>query len=344
MSLSAVLQRQPNWLVHTESLLLVGLIGWVDYITGWEWSLFVFYALPIVLVVWKGGRRPGFFFALLCAAVWTVAQLDGHPYHTAWGFALAAASRLFYFAVLVVAVGAARAQRELDQREIATLQRSQELEREILSASEREQQRIGRDLHDSLGPHLAAIGYAATFLANELKARAQPETGKAEQICELVGEAVSLTRNLSRGLIPVKMDGSGLAIALEELAATTSRLTGMSVTFYETGDPLVADPNDATHLYRIAQEALNNAAKHGEAKSVTIVLSKSERFLSMVIADDGKGMSADPNRDRGIGLHSMSYRARALGGQIEIKSAPSEGTTVSCEIPLPAARTTATRP
>jgi signal transduction histidine kinase len=247
---------------------------------------------------------------------------------------LAAASRFFYFAVLAVATSASKQQGVLARARIETLERAQELEHEILRTSEREQQRIGRDLHDSLGPHLAAIGYAATFLANELRQREQPEAAKAERIGELVGEAVSLTRNLARGIFPVQMDGSGLAMALKELASTVSSLAGMTVTFCETGDPLVEDPEHGMHLYRIVQEAVNNAAKHGAASNVTIILSKSGQTLRLVIADDGNGMPPALGKPQGMGLPSMKYRARALGGKIDISSSPNEGTTVCCEIPL----------
>lgn len=333
MLLPETLRRQPKWLVLLEALGLVGLVGWFDYAAGWEWSFFAPYALPIVLVVWKTDRRLGFEFAFLCAATWWVAHIESHPYQTGWGFALAVVGWLFYFAVLVVAAAAVKAHRELDRVRIETLERTQELERQILRTSEREQQRIGRDLHDSLGPQFAAIGYAATFLANELRQRDQPEAAKAEQIREMAGDAISLARDLARGIFAVQLDGFGLALALEELASTTSRLTGMSVSFYETGDTQVEDPEDGMHLYRIAQEAVNNAAKHGGARKVTIVLNKSEDSMRLAVADDGKGMAPSPNGARGMGLHSMSYRARALGGELKIDSNPGEGTIVSCEIP-----------
>jgi signal transduction histidine kinase len=333
MFLPETLQRQPQWLVLLEALALVGLIGWFDYATGWEWSFFAPYAVPIVLVVWKTGRRLGFAFASLCAATFWVAHIGSNPYRTDWGFALAVAGWWFYFSVLVVAAAAVKAHRELDRARIATLERTQQLELQVLRTSEREQQRIGRDLHDSLGPHLAAIGYAATFLANELRQRDQPAAAQADQVTKMAGDAVSLARDLARGIFPVQMAGAGLALALEELASTTSRLTGMSVSCYETGDTQVEDPEDAMHLYRIAQEALNNAAKHGGARKVTIILNKSESSLRLAVADDGKGMAPSPDGAHGMGLDSMRYRARALRGELKIDSSPGEGTIVSCEIP-----------
>jgi signal transduction histidine kinase len=160
------LRCQPKWLILLEALVLVGLIGWFDYATGWEWSFFAPYAVPIVLVVWKTSRRVGLAFALFCALTWWGAHIGSNPYRTGWGFAVAVVAWLFYFAVLVVAAAAVKAHQELDRARIQTLERTEELERQILRTSEREQQRIGRDLHDSLSPHLAAIRYAASFLVS----------------------------------------------------------------------------------------------------------------------------------------------------------------------------------
>jgi signal transduction histidine kinase len=327
------LRRQPKWLVLLEALALVGLIGGVDYATDWEWSFFVLYALPIVMVTWKTDRRLGFAFAILCTITSWVAEIGNNLYQTHAGFVLAVVGWLFYFVVPVVAAEAVKAQQELDRARIKALEHTQELERDIIWTSEREQQRIGRDLHDSLGSQLAAIGYAATFLADELRQRQQPEAAEAERIREMVGEAISLSRDLAHGIFPVQMGGVGLSIALEDLARTTSTQRGISVSFHETGDAHVESAEGGMHLYRIAQEAVNNAAKHGGARKITIVLSRSEDSLRLAVADDGKGMAPPPDGTRGMGLHSMRYRARALEGELKIDSDPSEGTIVSCEIP-----------
>ena len=333
MSFRQTLQHQPTWLVLLEALVLVGLIGWVDHVTSSEWSCFMPYAVPIVLVSWKTGRRLGFVFAFLCATTYCAADWQNNPYKTRGGYMLAVACWWFYFSVLVVAVTALKAKRELDRARIETLERTQELERQILQTSEREQQRIGRDLHDSLGPHLAAIRYAATLLANDLRQHGQSEADKAEQISELTGKAGMLVRDLARGIFPVQTDGAGLSAALDELARTTSRLTSLTVSFYENGDITLENPDTGMHLYRIAQEAVNNAVKHGDARKITIALNQSEDSLRLTVADDGKGMGLSPDGTRGMGLDSMRYRARVLGGELKIDSQPGEGTIVSCEVP-----------
>ena len=225
----------------------------------------------------------------------------------------------------------------LDQQEIYASARDithqKLLELQILAAAESEQQRISRDLHDSLGPHLAAIRFAATFLADELRQRDPAAAADADRISGMAGDAVALARDLARGIFPVQLDGLGLALALEELAATTSRQTDMIVSFAESGDTRPTDPANDLHLYRIAQEALGNAAKHSAARHVTLVLHHGEKTLRLTVADDGHGLASSPRDARGMGLDSMRYRARALGGDLTIESLPGEGTIVACEIP-----------
>lgn len=327
-------QGQMQWLVVFSGMLLLASIGWIDYVTGWQWSAFLLYSVPIILVVWKTDWRIGFGFSLLCAATWWLARIESHPYQRDYEVVLAALVRLFYLAVVVVAVELMRRQREHAQARIKDLERTRMLEKNILQASEMEQQRIGRDLHDSLGPHLAAIGYAAGFLADDLRQRDQPEAAQAQQIQALISDAVSLTRDLARGIFPVQMGGSGLSMALEDLANTTVRMTDMSVTFHESGEILVDDPEQGLQIYRIAQEAVHNAVKHGDAKKITLVLSKGDDSLHLVVIDDGKGMVLSENGTRGMGMDSMRYRARMLGGDLKIDSVLGEGTIVSCEVPI----------
>ena len=328
-----ILQRQPRWLLVLEALTLLAVIGLIDYRTGWEWSLFAPYALPIVIATWGIGFRTGIVFSFLCAFTYMASDLGSNPYHTSYGFAIAVISRWFYFMILVVALAALKSRRELDRQRIQSLEQLCELERQILQTSEREQQRIGRDLHDGLGPHLAAIGYAANCLASELQQRNSCEAAQAQEICTLARDAVSNARDLAHGLFPTHLDGLGLSIALAELARNASAQTGLPVSFYGMGEPKVADSETGIHLYRIAQESLSNAVKHSGAAKITIALNMaSSGALRLTVADDGKGMKLPIRGSRGMGLHSMNYRANSLRGKLKIDSKPGEGTIVSCEI------------
>ena len=321
-----------------EATALIGLIGGLDYVTSWEWTLFAPYAIPIVLMTWKMGRRPGFLFAALCAGTYGMVNLGSNPYQTRWGFAMAVVTCCFYFAILVVAVAALKAQQELARERIASLERARELEGQILRSIEREQQRIGRDLHDGLEPQLAAIVYAAKLLADDLRPHYQAETQKAEQICQLARDAVAHARDLARGIFPVQLDGVGFSTALEDLARITSSQTGMKVIFYARGDAQIASQENGMHLYRIAQEAVNNAAKHSGAGKITIALNADDTSLRLTVSDDGKGTLRMPDQSCGMGMHSMAYRANFIGAELKIDSAPGAGMIVSCEIPREASR------
>ena len=340
MTICNSFRRQPKWLVLTEALLLLGVIGWADFVTGWEWSCFAPYAVPIVLATWKVGRKTGFAFATLCATSYCLADWRENPYDNRLAFALAVAGWWFYFTVLVVAVNALKSSRELDRTHIEALERNRALEEKILQGCEYERQRIGRDLHDGLGPHLAATRYAAALLADELRQRGQPEAPKADEISKLMAEAAALARDIAHAISPVQTNGAGLAVALDELAHTTSRLTGLPVSFYETGNYSQENPVTGMHLYRIAQETVNNAVKHADAKKITIALNLAGDSLRLTIADDGKGMNVSAPDAHGMGLDSMRYRARVLGGELKIDSHPGEGTIISCLVPIQTPRPT----
>ena len=334
-----LIRQQPRALVIGEALLLIGLIGWVDLLTGWEWNSFAPLALPIILVTWKVNRRAGFAFTVLCVLTFAAAHYEDHPYQTQSGFLLAVFGRWFYFLVLVVAVAAVKDQRESDRARIATLEHMRQLEGEILGACEREQQRLGRDLHDNLGSHLAGIGYAATFLSNELRAEGAPAAAKAEQIRDLVSEAVTLTRDLAHAIVPVSLEGAGLSVALEDLARSTSGITGKAISFSESGETNIENADNGLHLYRIAQEAVNNAVQHGDASTIRIGLQGKDGSLRLTVDDDGNGLRAGAEEAHGMGIHSMRYRARILGAGFKIDSGVDRGTRVSCEManrPVPA--------
>ncbi len=226
----------------------------------------------------------------------------------------------------------------LDRQEIYAIARDvtyqKRLELQILAVGEHEQQRISRDLHDGLGPHLAAIRYAATFLADQLRRLDPAAAAEADRISVMSGEAVTIARDLAHGIFPAKLAGLGLAQSLEELAEITSRQTDMHVTFSQTGETRPTEPAAQLHLYRIAQEALSNSAKHGAARHVTLVLHHGETTVRLTLTDDGIGISPTPGEVRGLGLDSMRYRARALGGEITLNSAHRNGTILTCEIPL----------
>jgi len=204
------------------------------------------------------------------------------------------------------------------------------LEREILEISNREQRRIGHDLHDGVCQQLAAIAYRMDILGDQLQEQGVAESAEAERIGELVQEAMQQTRGVARGLFPVRLDESGLATALAEFAENTGRLFRIHCHFQgeELAWPL--DKAVSLHLYYIAQEAVSNAIKHGQATAVTVDLTQSRDRLVLTVRDNGQGFLPLLAGGTGMGVRIMRYRARMIGASLELKSQPAEGTMVTC--------------
>jgi signal transduction histidine kinase len=209
------------------------------------------------------------------------------------------------------------------------------LERTILEISGREQRRIGQDLHDGLGQHLTGVAFMSKVLEQKLREKNLPEAADAAKIVALVNQAIDKTRELSHGLLPVLSDARGLMTALERLALQVENLFQVSCTF-ECDRPVPIRESDiATHLYHIAQEAVNNALKHGQPCHIAIRLAGGdEPFLS--VDDDGVGLPESRPAGRagqGMGLLIMSYRAKMIGGALEVRQAQAGGTEVFCTFP-----------
>lgn len=209
------------------------------------------------------------------------------------------------------------------------------LEREILAAGERERQSIGADLHDGLGQQLTALELMCTMVKED--AQGDPAMVKRlDTMGKLLRETIVQTRYLARGLVPVGREPDSLQIGLTELAERINAL-GRSRCVFECREPVaVADPFVAGHLYRIAQEAANNAIKHARAKTVKIRLTKSADALTLEIADDGDGLAKGRSATRGggLGLGIMHHRASAIGAELTVTSRRGEGVTIRCQLPL----------
>jgi PAS domain S-box-containing protein len=208
------------------------------------------------------------------------------------------------------------------------------LEKAILDISAREQRRIGQGLHDGLGQHLTGIAFMAKVHEAKLAEQKRPETQDAAKIVKLVNEAIHKTRELARGLLPVVSDSQGLMSALQLWAAEVEDLFGVSCRFQCETPVLIHDDAMATHLYHIAQEAVNNAIKHGAPRNVLIQLSAGEGRGTLLIKDDGKGIADNPANTQGMGLHIMNYRAGVIGGTLEARRHTPRGTTVTCTFPV----------
>jgi signal transduction histidine kinase len=323
--------KRSWWLLVLVAAIISCLIGWVDYITGWEWSLFVFYAVPIFLVSWYLSQRVGIVISVLCGAIWWVANESVNPYRTGWGYALAALTRLAYFMFVAVGTSALRARDEANRARIAALEHTRDLEQDLVSISEHEQRRIGQDIHDSLCQNLAAIACAVRSYNDDLISGHKPNPEEGREIERLLKDATLEARHLARRFFPAHLEGIGLAAALQELVSGIHRGSGGSnIVFHERGSVEVSEPETAMHLFRIVQEALNNAIKHARASHISVTLDGGSDDIRVSIEDDGTGPDAISETRQGMGLKTMRYRARLIGASLSITRSPMGGTLVHC--------------
>jgi signal transduction histidine kinase len=220
------------------------------------------------------------------------------------------------------------------RQRLHAMEHARELEQEIVRAGEREQMRIGQDLHDGVCQTLAALDCAAQCLKMDLETEGSPQARLAGEIQKRLSGATLEARNLARGIYPVSIEGDGLGLALRELVMTTNTLCHGMIGFESDDDIVVKDSEVAMHLYRITQEALSNAMRHANATQVNIRLLRDHQHLSVSVADDGCG-SAIQGRPDGMGWRTMRYRARMIGAEINVETRPTGGTTVRCSLPVP---------
>ena len=208
------------------------------------------------------------------------------------------------------------------------------LEREILAASERERHSIGADLHDNLGQQLTALELICTTLKEDTAG--QPALAKRlDTMGKMLREAISQTRLLARGLVPVGREPDALQNGLTELAERIDSIGRVRCRFDCPEPVAIGDPLVAGHLYRIAQEALNNAVKHAGAAQVTIRLARTHGTLALEISDDGTGLTKPlPGQQSGLGFGVMQHRASAIGAELTTLSKRGEGVTIECRLPL----------
>lgn len=203
------------------------------------------------------------------------------------------------------------------------------LEKEILEISDREQRRIGQDLHDDLCQHLAGIGLMSEVLEQKLEGKA--EQAEAGRIAERVQGAIEQTRMLARGLSPLdEMDSADLLTALSELASNTTEIFRVRCRFRGNDTVRVGDAAVSTHLYRIAQEAISNAIRHGGADDIAISLSAEADEAVLSVTDNGSGFAEPKKESHGMGMRIMKYRAGMIGGTFNVRPANGGGVLVSC--------------
>ena len=334
------LEHRSRFTLTALVFLSVAVIGVVDYLTGHELSFSVFYLAGVALAAWFIGPWFGAAVSLLSVGVWVFGDVASgasyaNPLIPIWN---AVILLTFYLVVVWLLVCLRSFQQNLEaevrQRTAALTEEMAErerLERELLEISEREQHRFGQDLHDGLCQHLTGATLAGQVLQEKLAALNLPMAADAGKMVELVEEGINLSRRLAKGLYPVEIEADGLMLALEEYAATSSRLYQVDCRFECDSPVLIHDPATAGHLYRIAQEAVGNAIKHGRAKHILIRMEVSEEGVLLQVKDDGVGLPEPLPKTRGMGLRIMAHRSAMIHGSFQVRREPGGGTLVACE-------------
>ena len=207
------------------------------------------------------------------------------------------------------------------------------LEEEVLEISGRERRRMGQDLHDGVCQVLGGIDMLSNVLSQKLTRKSLPEAKDATIISGYVRQAMAQARDLARGLSPVELETNGLMAALQELTVSTQKMFHIRCDFQCDPPVLMEDNVKATHLYRIAQESIHNAVKHGHGSHIRLRLASVGKDMVLSVTDNGSGFPEPRQENKGMGLRTMKYRAGSIGGVLEIHPVPPHGTQVICRFP-----------
>lgn len=211
------------------------------------------------------------------------------------------------------------------------------LENEILEIAEDERRRIGHELHDGLGQMLSGISLITRNLARKLEANGLPAADEVLEISNMIRDADEQARELAHGLAHIELENEGLQAAMSRLCERVEDLTDTSCIFKCPNDIEIEKPTVALHLYRISQEAINNAVKHGQATKIFVRLeaNNNKKRLQLIVEDNGTGFPAalEKEKYKGMGINTMKYRAHILGGKLNITETPEGWTRIICSVP-----------
>ena len=334
--------RSGFWTASVSLLLLV-IVGVVDYETGFERSWLVFYLLPVALGTWFLGWRFGVILCALSVTVWIVGDIEAGAVYSSlsvpiWNASIAITSFLIVVWLLHRLHSLLNELEDRIRQATASLRQEmkmrERLEKDVTEATERESERIGHELHDSLGQHLTATSLALQVLRGKLAMESSSRSKDVDQAVELVEQGIDLTRKIAKGLFPLELEGEGLAAALLELSRVTTQNHRVACELKCDSSVRLFDSTIATHLYRIAQEAVMNAIKHGHVSRIVIELSCGDRNLTLSIKDDGIGLPSPLPENRGIGLRIMASRAGMIGGTLTVANHAGGGGIVTCDLLL----------
>ena len=329
--------RFPRGILVIICLGLTGLVGYADYLTGYERSLLLFYLVPISMAAWFDGFIFSLAIAVVCILMWVLSDLaSGIPSVRFWDMGMGFACYVLFAGVLSkLATLVRELDRRVDQR-TAALQREmaerRRLDQEIARVADRERHRLGQDLHDSLGQHLTGTALTAQALKEKLVARCASEVPEAEKVVRYVEEGIDLTRKLARGFFSPDLDSEGLLMALQHLADNLRERFEIDCVVDGDESICIQDGTLANQFYRIAQETVTNSVKHGAAKRINIRLSMDGPDLCLTIVDDGVGFPDKPPQSEGLGLRLMRHSAALSGATFDVRRNGQHGTITTCRV------------
>jgi len=325
------------------SLLILGIVGAEDYHAGYEYSFATFYLIAIILAFWFVNAWFAVAISIMSVSIAVVGDLvSGARYSSDFVAVWILVVRLSFYLMIIWLMGRLKTMQEDLETKVkertaeltAEMANRERLERELLAVSEKEQHRIGHELHDGLCQHLTGTAIAEQVLVQKMSAKSLPEAEDLKRIVKLTEEAITLARNTARGLFPVELDAAGLMSALAELATNRAERPGIDCRFECKAPVFINDNKIAGHLFRIAQEAVRNAAKHSRARKIVISFAETEENILLEVTDDGKGLPEIETEGDGMGLQIMKYRASMIGASFSVQSGPG-GTAVTCRLKRP---------
>ena len=333
----------PKQVVILACILFVTVVGLVDYMTGYETFFFTFYLLAICLGTWRVSAVFGALISALSVTAWISANIEAGAHYSSYLIPVwnAGIMLTIYLIIVVLLSRLKKIHAELEKRvRLRTdaltreVQERKRLQKALLETSDREQRRIGRDLHDGLCQHLTGTALAGHFLEQKLAGKSPAEAGEASRLVELIEQAIELTRNLSHQLDPVELKDGKLTDHLEELVTIASQRFKVACQFESNpAQPPPCDAAVATHLYRIAQDAVARAVLHGGVRCVNIKLDSTADKVVLTISDDGMVLPEKVKADADARMRAITYRADLIGASLKIERQTAHGGWLTCVLP-----------
>jgi signal transduction histidine kinase len=335
--------RESRTLSSLTALLFLVVVGIADYLSGYHIYWSIFYLVAISFAAWSIGVPFALFVAALSIVSWLVGDwAAGVVYPNRFVPIWNAFITLSFYIVVIWLLSRLKSSHQTLETRIrdrtAALQREirarERLEKEVAEVTERERLRIGHELHDTLSQHLAATSLSLQVLSDKLSQDSLPQAEDADRATQLIEDAIDLTRKLAKGLFPLELEAEGLDGALLELCRSTADRHRINCEFKNDSHTRSFDSTTAMHLYRIAQEAVVNAVKHGHVSRVVVNLLAKDGNLVLIVSDDGIGLPKKLPADCGLGLRIMASRAGMIGANFSLENNSDGGLTVNCQLPL----------